>query len=449
MMTDSQKSFVKIKLWFTQLVNSSSTEQLSKLKELTEDGTLDEKQVKILKGMLQADVETGIATNIESISEEIVNEASNQSNTYENKQIGPYKILSPLGEGGMGQVYLAERNDGVFEQKVALKLPHSSFNTQMLQRFENERQILAQLTHNNIAHLLDGGTAENDQPYIAMEYIQGKNIDQYCTDTIPNLNERLKLILQICSAVTFSHQQLVLHRDLKPSNIIITNNGQVKLLDFGIAKLLDLDEEAKAKQTATQIMTRYYASPEQLQGKPASTHSDMFSLAIIAYELITGYHPFQHANQHEREQNLISGKVMRVTQRTDTSEAFLPELAMIPSSKLKGDLENILLKALSVDPINRYESVKDFANDLNNYIENKPVSARKPSLAYAIKKWTQRNKAFAILASFTIVSLITATLYSINTANHALIQQNIAIVEKDKAQGIADFMKNIFNNAVP
>ena len=357
MMTDSQKSFVKVKLWFSKLLNFEKSEQISHLQQLQKDGTLNDVEIKLLKDMLQADQETGIATNIQSSSENIINEADYQDSSFENRQIGPYRIISALGEGGMGQVYLAERNDGIFEQEVALKLPHSSFNNQMLQRFENERQILAQLTHNNIAHLLDGGKTHNNQPYIAMEYIKGKNIDKYCTDIVPNLNQRLELILQICSAVTFSHQQLVLHRDLKPSNIIVTNIGQVKLLDFGIAKLLDLDEEEKAKLTATQIMTRYYASPEQLQGKPASTHSDLFSLAIIAYELITGYHPFKHETQHEREQNLISGKVMRVTQRTDKTEALLPELAQIPSGKLQGDLENILLKALSVDPLSRYDSV--------------------------------------------------------------------------------------------
>jgi len=449
MMTDSQKSFVKVKLWFSKLIVESPSAQKKQTDKLLKDGVLDKKQIKLLRDMLQADQETGMATDIESVSSEIIDEATSQETTLNNKQIGPYKIISSLGEGGMGQVYLAERNDGQFEQSVALKLPHSSFNKQILERFENERQILAQLTHNNIARLLDGGTAENNQPYLVMEHIQGKNIDQYCSEKIPSLHERLQLILQICSAVTFSHQQLILHRDIKPSNILVTDSGQVKLLDFGIAKLLDLDEEAKAKQTATQIMTRYYASPEQLQGKPASTHSDMFSLAIIAYELITGYHPYQHETQHEREQNLISGKVMRVTQRTDNNEALLPELAKIPSEKLQGDLENILLKALSVDPEKRYESVKDFADDLNNYIENKPVSAHKPSKLYSIKKWAQRNKAFAILAIFTLISLITATVYSVNKANFAIKQQMIAEVESEKSAQVSDFLKSLFKKAKP
>ncbi|MFK8012482.1 MAG: serine/threonine protein kinase, partial [Marinicellaceae bacterium] len=218
MMTDSQKSFVKVKLWFSKLIAKNPSEQSKQINQLRKEGTLDDKQIKLLKDMLQADQETGMATNIESVSSQIIDKASTSDNKSINNQVGPYKIISPLGEGGMGQVYLAERNDGQFEQKVALKLPHSSFNDQMLARFENERQILAQLTHNNIAHLLDGGTTDNNQPYLVMEHIQGKNIDEYCSEKIPNLQERLQLILQVCAAVTFSHQQLVLHRDLKPSN---------------------------------------------------------------------------------------------------------------------------------------------------------------------------------------------------------------------------------------
>ena len=449
MMTDSQKSFVKIKLWFTQLVNLSSTEQLSKIKELTKDATLDEKQIKILKGMLQADQETEMVTNIDSISEKIINEVSNQNITFANKQIGHYQIIKPLGEGGMGHVYLAQRNDGTFEQQVALKFPHFNFNQSMKQRFENERQILAQLTHENIARLLDGGTTDNNQPYLVMEYIKGATIDDYCVKQIPDLSKRINLILQICQAVTFSHQQLILHRDLKPSNILVTEDGQVKLLDFGIAKLLDLDDEAKAKNTATQIMTRYYASPEQLKGKPASTHSDLFSLAIIAYELITGFHPFQHKDQHEREQILISGKIMRVTQRTEIGESIYPELATIPSGKIQGDLENILLKALSVDPDKRYESVKDFANDLLNFIKNKPISARRPSTVYYINKWVQRHKAVTFFAMITLMTLIIASLYSHDKAKISLKQKEIAEIESEKSKQVSDFLKSLFKKAKP
>jgi len=449
MTTDSQNSFVKVKLWFTKLVNLEHSEQALEIKQLKDGNILVDADIILLKSMLQADLESDLATSIQSASHNVASEACCETPSIKQKQIGPYQIIEPLGEGGMGQVYLAMRNDGVFEQKVALKLPHSSFNTEMLKRFENERQILAQLTHNNIARLLDGGTTENNQPYLVMEYIQGKNIDDYCIEKIPTLNERLKLILQICSAVTFSHQQLVLHRDLKPSNILVTDDGQVKLLDFGIAKLLDIDEEAKAKQTATQIMTRYYASPEQLQGKPASTHSDLFSLAIIAYELITGFHPFNHETQHEREQNLISGKIRRVTQYTEDSKPLLPELSKIPTAKLQGDLENILLKALSVDPNKRYANTKEFADDLNNFIDNKPVSARKPSKVYYLKKLIQRNKITAFTIFLTVNVLIGSSIFSFKKAIEAEKQRNFAVIESVKSKQIAEFLQNMFKKARP
>jgi len=442
MKTDSQKSFIKVKLWFSKLLDQSAAKQKQTLEQLQQEGHLDETQMKLLKQMLQADAATAMATRIESVSETVVNQVGQDNPALEQQQIGPYQIIKPLGEGGMGHVYLAQRNDGTFEQQVALKLPHFNFNPSMKQRFENERQILAQLTHENIARLLDGGTTENNQPYLVMEYINGQTIDDYCVKQIPDLSKRINLILQICQAVTFSHQQLILHRDLKPSNILVTENGQVKLLDFGIAKLLDLDDEAKAKNTATQIMTRYYASPEQLKGKAASTHSDLFSLAIIAYELITGFHPFQHKDQHEREQNLISGKIMRVTQRTEIGESIYPELATIPSGKIQGDLENILLKALSVDPDKRYESVKDFANDLLNFIENRPVSARKQSKYYSFRKLVTRNKLSTFAITFAILSLFLGTGVAIWKANQANM-------EAQKAKFVAAFLQNIFTKASP
>ena len=470
MKTNSQKSFIKVKLWFSKLLNIAAFEQEQQIQQLHENGTLDTAQIKLLKNMLQADKATAMATNVQSSSAEVVSEAGGENPSFQEKQIGPYKIIKPLGEGGMGQVYLGKRNDGVFEQEVALKLPHSSFNKKMLERFENERQILAQLTHNNIAHLLDGGMTKDNQPYLVMEYIQGKDIDDYCIEKIPTLHERIELILQICSAVTFSHQQLVLHRDLKPSNILVTDDGQVKLLDFGIAKLLDLNEEAKAKNTATQIMTRYYASPEQLQGKAASTHSDLFSLAIITYELITGYHPFKHKTQQEREQNLISGKIMRVTQRSNEQEPLFPELTQIANGKIEGDLENILLKALSVEPENRYESVKEFANDLRDFCNNKPVTAMKPSYWYYLTKLIQRNKLVTFAIVMTSASLVGSTVFSIQKAHYAesqrviadeqkklavkqqklaVKQKDLAEIESEKSKQIAEFLQDMFKKARP
>jgi len=449
-MTNTPNQYNHIKEYFQQLVGLEKMQRQQHLASLVKQGKINNEQLALLKSMLDADEYTDFATNIQEISPEFIPKSATESpSNYINQQIGVYLILKPLGHGGMGDVYLAQRNDGEFEQHVAIKIPHSHFNPHMIARFENERQILAQLSHENIARLLDGGTSRSKQPYLVMEYIQGLTIDNYCCKKIPNLAQRLHLILQVCAAVTFSHQQFILHRDLKPSNILVTEEGVVKLLDFGIAKLFDLDDEIQANNTATQIMTRYYASPEQLQGKPASTHSDLFSLAIIAYELITGYHPFLHQNQHEREQNLVSGKIMRVTQRKTKAGAVFPKLAQIPSGKIQGDLENILLKALSVNPAKRYTSVKEFADDLNNFLSNKPILARKPNMMYITSKWMQRHKAVSLLTFITFMTLLLATFYSINKANIAIRQKKIAQIETNKAKSIAEYLKNIFKNATP
>ncbi|MEZ5496985.1 MAG: serine/threonine-protein kinase [Gammaproteobacteria bacterium] len=446
---NSRESFEKVKLWFTKLVNHNSGEQSKEIDNLLKRGVLNQSQSELLKQMLNADSEPDLTENIQSVSNKITIDESIEDSDLLEKQINKYRVIKVLGQGGMGQVYLAERNDGMFEQKVALKLPNHNFNEEMKLRFENERQILAQLTHNNIARLLDGGTTKEGRPYLAMEYIDGQTIDQYCVKSIPDLNARIELIIQTCKAVTFAHQNLILHRDLKPANILVTEEGIVKLLDFGIAKLFNPEDERKANQTATQIMTRNYASPEQIQGKPVSTHSDMFSLAVIAYELITGFHPYQHETQLEREQKLVSGKVMRVTERTDSSKAVFPELSKIQTAKIKGDLENILLKALSIEPEKRYTSVQAFADDLNNYLQNKPVSARKPSTTYALTKLVQRHKITTIAIVMMLVSLAIATIFSINKANIAESQKKIAVIESQKSKQISDFLQNIFTSAQP
>ena len=452
-MSNRQNNFTTIKTYFEQLIVQSKTEQINKIAELEKNGLLNKEQVFTLKGMLKADDETGFATNIQEVSADIIEHASNQTpQFFENQQVGIYQIIKPLGQGGMGSVYLAKRNDGTFKQTVALKLPHSSFNPQMLQRFENERQILAQLSHNNIARLVDGGATENNQPYLVMEYIEGKDIDACCIKKQATLKQRIDLIIQTCAAVSYAHQKLILHRDLKPSNILVTESGQVKLLDFGIAKLLD---DGNDNKTATQIMTRNYASPEQIQGKVVGTQSDLFSLAVIAYEIITGYHPFKSDNPHEREQNLVSGTITKITKRVSQKPQF-PELATIPASKIKGDLENILLKALASKPDDRYQSVKDFAEDLSNFCNNKPVSARKASFFYKFSKLVQRHKIATFTILLSLATLIASSIFSYQKAKEAELERKISDEQRIRAQNealkansISNFMQDIFKKARP
>ncbi len=452
-MSQQDNNTSKVKQYFEQLIELNTQEQQSKLAEIKQHKLLDDAQLALLKSMLHADDATDFATNVQAISAELVEQSSQVAQTnFLNQQIGVYIIQATIGHGGMGDVYLASRNDGEFEQKVAIKLPHAQFNHDLQARFENERQILAQLNHDNIARLLDGGTTDSKQPYLVMEYIDGLDIDKYCIKQLPTLNQRLDLIMQICHAVTFAHQKLVLHRDLKPGNILVTQAGQVKLLDFGIAKLLDSDNDSK---TATQIMTRSYASPEQIQGKAVGTQSDLFSLAIIAYELITGFHPFAGDTQHQREQKLLSGTLTKITTRQH-NQALFPELANIPTGKIQGDLENILHKALANEPEKRYVSVKDFADDLNNFCNNRPVKARKASFFYTFGKMMQRHKVATLAIVLTLFTLVASSIFSYQKAQEAERQKTIAFDQKQVAQKenlkskqVTEFLLNIFKQARP
>lgn len=216
----------------------------------------------------------------------------------EGKQIGKYRLLERIASGGMGAVYLAERTDGQFEHKVAVKLIKPGMDSeQIIKRFQNERQILANLDHPNIAQLLDGGLMEGNLPYFTMEYVEGEPIDEYCDKNQLKIKERLDLFRTVCDAVQYAHRNLVIHRDLKPGNILVTSDGTVKLLDFGIAKVFGDDEDALQISALTQqglkVMTPEYASPEQVQGKTVNTSTDIYSLGVILFQLLTGKHPFQ------------------------------------------------------------------------------------------------------------------------------------------------------------
>ncbi len=437
--TISEHDLTELESWFDLLVDQPKESQQKELKKIESNSQLSTKQLEILKKMLSAAKGTEFAT----IASQYVKKSTTDITGH---QIGPYEIIEPLGHGGMGQVFLAVRNDGEFDQQVALKLSYDYIDDSIRERFENERQILAQLNHPNIAHLLDGGTTEQNKPYIAMEYVKGLPIDQYCKQSKPNLKIRIGLILQACDAVSYAHNNLILHRDLKPDNILVSQSGWVKLLDFGIAKLMD--EELNNK-TATQIMTRNYASPEQIQGKTLSVQSDLFSLGVIAFELITGHHPFPHRNALEREQHVVSGKVLRISQRTTQETVLHPHLDNIPNALLEGDLENILRKTLAVEPEKRYDSISDFAQDLRNFLGNRPIKARKPSLIYVINKWVQRHKAVSIISIFSVLSLVSATVFSFHKASEALEQKQIAESESTRATKISNFMQSIFTNAKP
>jgi tetratricopeptide (TPR) repeat protein len=307
---------------------------------------------------------------------------------WERVLIGPYRVVRQLGHGGMGKVFLASREDAEFEQRVAIKLVRrGAAGESLLQRFRQERQILAALEHPNIARLLDGGTTSGGVPYLVMEYVEGTPIDDYCREHALSIEARLRLFLPLCDAVQHAHRSLVIHRDIKPANVLVTADGIPKLLDFGIAKLTS----AQTEGTVTRLMTPDYASPEQLAGKLVTTATDVYSLGLLLFELLTGKRAFDGI------------------QRTGETEP--PRASSVSDLRaLRGDLDRILLMALDPDPDRRYASVEKFADDIRRHLDGHPVAARGASLGYRTAKFVRRNKLFVAAAALSIVVAIVAFL---------------------------------------
>lgn len=365
-------------------------------------------------------------------------------NVLTGQQIGVYKIVSELGYGGMGAVYLAERADGKFQQKVALKLLKREMNTSALRRrFQHEREILASLEHPNIARLLDAGTTEDKIPFLAMEYVEGLPIDDYCNKHNLDLNARLDLFRKVCLAVDFAHRNLVVHRDLKPSNILVTKEGIPKLLDFGISKILSNEYGQSDSATVTKLgaMTPSYASPEQLQNKSVTTATDIYSLGVILYELLCGQRPFESKENDLKEiykavlenEPLPPSEILRhaVTGgRVDTeksSKVTASPRHRVTASFMHSDLDNIVLKALRKEPERRYSSAENFAEDIHRHQRGLPVTARPNTFTYRAEKFIKRNRAGVIggiLLSLAIMGGVIATLW----------QARVARVERAKAE---------------
>jgi serine/threonine protein kinase len=331
---------------------------------------------------------------------------------------GHYRIVSALGEGGMGEVYLAE--DTKLGRRVALKLVKGGLKTrEVLRRFENERRILAALDHPNIARLLDGGTTPDGLPFFVMEHVEGVAIDTYAGAHALNLRARLELFRTVCAAVAYAHQRLVIHRDIKPSNILVTQDGTPKLLDFGIAKLLDPTQTAETPlvtATVMRAMTPEYASPEQVKGEPVTTATDIYSLGVLLYELLAGRRPYRFKSNSPDEvarvictveperPSTASGR----TAEAGATNGATPDRTTSEQLRrhLRGDLDNIILKALRKEPARRYASAGDLSEDIRRHLEGLPVAARKDTFAYRASKFVGRNRLAAAAAALVLLTLV-------------------------------------------
>ena len=354
------------------------------------------------------------------------------------ERVGAYRLLTKIGYGGMGEVYLAERADGQFTQRVALKLIRRGRRSQeTIRRFRLEREILARLQHPNIARLLDGGVTDDGLLYFVMEYVNGVPLDRYCDEHDLDVKARLGLFFDVCEAVWYAHQNLVVHRDLKPSNILVTERGQVKLLDFGIAKLLDEAEDLEGlaeTRTGLNLMTPEYASPEQVRGQPVTTASDVYALGVNLYKLLTGQRAYDLVGKNPMEVGKIVCEVepkkpSAVVGRNGTTTG---EATTRPTSQterlrrqLTGDLDLIVLKALRKEPERRYASVVEFADDLRRHLKGRPVKAHQPTLGYRAGKFVRRHQyGIAVAAAFVVLLVgYAGTLFFKNReVNQALAQ---------------------------
>lgn len=351
------------------------------------------------------------------------------------QEIGAYRVISELGHGGMGAVYLAERIDGRFSQRVALKMLKRELNTESLRRrFQHEREILASLEHPNIARLLDAGTTDDKVPYIAMEYVDGQPIDEYCNQHSLDLNARLELFRKVCATVNFAHQNLVVHRDLKPSNILVTEDGEPKLLDFGISKILSADVENTSTVTKLGVMTPSYASPEQLRNESVTTSTDVYSLGIILYELLSGHRPFEakEANLKDIFQAVIDvdpplpsemwrdQAQPRAGDTKDLVKSAVVTHSNVTASSIRGDLDNIILKALKKEPERRYSSAENLSNDIKRHLDGLPVTARPDTFSYRAEKFVKRNSISVVAGALILIAIfggVGATLWQVRVAS--------------------------------
>lgn len=388
------------------------------------------------------------------------------------QSIGQYKVVREIGRGGMGVVLLAVRDDDQFKKHVAIKVLRRGMDTEdILRRFRNERQILASLEHPHIARLIDGGMTEEGLPYFVLEYVEGQPLDQYCDGRRLATSERLHIFSKVCAAVQYAHQNLIVHRDLKPSNILVTAEGEPKLLDFGIAKLLNPELTTytiSPTATMARLMTPDYASPEQIRGRTITTASDVYSLGVVLYRLLTGHAPYHFVDSSPQEiERLVcdteperpSTAVSRVEEITTAKglTSITPESVALARDEqpdtlrrtLRGDLDNIVLMAMRKDAERRYGSAAQLFDDIRRYLDGLPVTARPNTFGYRASKFVARNRVAAAAAAMIGIALVGGIIATAWQARVARLERDRARLEQAKTQRINTFLQDILKASDP
>jgi serine/threonine protein kinase/tetratricopeptide (TPR) repeat protein len=385
--------------------------------------------------------------------------------TLAGQTIGAFEVVSQIGQGGMGSVWLARRNDGRFERQVALKfLNIALLGKEGEDRFKREGKILALLAHRHIAELIDAGVTDTGQPYLVLEYVDGDQIDRYCDQRQLDLPTRIRLFLQVLDAVAAAHANLIVHRDLKPSNVLVGKDGDVKLLDFGIAKLIEAENNSE-RPTAFTIggtaLTPEYAAPEQLKGEAITVSTDVYALGVLLYLLLTGRHPAGEGQSSPAElvKAIVECEPLRpsdavavaVTGSGDALARALLRSASVEKLRrvLRGDLDTILAKALKKDPRERYASVGAFADDLRRYLKSEPIKARPDKLMYRAGKFARRHRAGLVIALLALVGVAAGITGMLVQARTARIQRDLALRQLARAERMTDLNELLLSNAAP
>lgn len=442
----SQDDFIKAKRIFTEALKQDQNLVYIYVKEQCKDNN---QLLDAVISLVDMHLDSGDATITpkKPFTELLIS----QYNIKEGQHIGKFIIEKPLGSGGMGNVYLAKRSDDEVQQKVAIKVLKNKLNHSAFERFQTEKRLLAHLEHPCIARLIDAGVTNDGMTYYVMEFVEGRPINEYCENKQLTINQRLQLFMEVCDVVSYAHNNLIIHRDLKPQNIMVTEKGQVKLLDFGIAKpLKDLPGIEKRQETiqGNLALTPQYAAPEQFTDGVIGTACDVYALGLLLYELLTGKLAQDLTGLSLMEmERIITDKVFinaskHVTQQdVETSQFQLKNPAQL-KFLLKGDIDSIINKAIKKEPQQRYKSVADMAADIDNHLNFKPISVRCNQQSYRLKKYLRRNW-LPVTASVVLITILSLSTYFVS------LERDNAILEKQLAEEVSSFLVSTFKNADP